>query len=308
MALDRLGRERLGDDADHVVGDDRSILRCADAKQDGGKFVAADAADDVTRARRLLQPLGDHAQHVVAGLVTAQVIHLLEVVDVEIKQRAVLALALDARDRLAQLVLEIVAVVQIGDAVVERHVLKLALGKRHAFPQRQRKAVRQQEAEGDDQHDAEGVVKQAPVQRLVGHVKKQRTDAHRVLKDLFADQTGEQSRIVGDVDPGRIVRVEGLDVLGEDAVRVVLGDKKPAIGTVQGAAEDARRKADDGQNFPRRGLVVEDERRRTAGADDHRLGAQFFHQLLAIGDELVGHQQGDGDECRKPRGQHAQAL
>jgi hypothetical protein len=58
----------------------------------------------------------------------------------------------------------------------------------------------------------------------------------------------------------------------------------------------------------RRHLVVEDERRRAAGADDHCLGAQFFHQLLAIGDELVGHQQGYGDERSQPRGQHAQAL
>ncbi len=176
VTRDRFGRERLGNDLDHVIGDNDRVLRRPNAKKDDREFITADARDDVAATDRLLDSFGDHAQNVVTGLMAAQIVHFLEIVDVEIEQRAVLALALDARDRLAQFVLEIASVRQIGDAIVEGHMLELTLGERHSLPERERETVSQQETKSNDQYDAEGILQHAPVKRVVRHVQQECSD------------------------------------------------------------------------------------------------------------------------------------
>jgi hypothetical protein len=66
----------------------------------------------------------------------------------------------------------------------------------------------------------------------VSHVQEQRTDTHRLLENLFTDQAGEQIRITGDLDLGRVVRVERANRFGKHFMHVILGREQLAVSAV----------------------------------------------------------------------------
>ena len=82
------------------------------------ELVAADARDQIGRAEPLAQHLGDRLEHRVAGRVAVRVVDLLEVVEVEHDDRARVAVADGAGERLDEARLEAAAVEQRGQQVV----------------------------------------------------------------------------------------------------------------------------------------------------------------------------------------------
>ena len=63
------------------------LLVVAGAEGEDHELVAADARDGVARADDRLEAAGERAQDGVAGAVTADVVHVLEAVEVDADQR-----------------------------------------------------------------------------------------------------------------------------------------------------------------------------------------------------------------------------
>ena len=106
LLLDALGEVDGVALALHVLDQDREL-------------VAAQARDEVGRAQHRLQPARQVHQQLVAGLVAEAVVDQLEAVEVEEHHReALLRMALHARDRAHQLLVEVGAVRQLREAVV----------------------------------------------------------------------------------------------------------------------------------------------------------------------------------------------
>ena len=110
-------RDREGEGRQDALADGAGDVRTA--VDDDGELVAADAGDDVTGAHAAAQPLGEHEQELVAGGVTAAVVDVLEVVEVD-EQQAHRTAAL--QDPVGDL-LEQGAVGQAGQRVAEHLVL-----------------------------------------------------------------------------------------------------------------------------------------------------------------------------------------
>ena len=89
-----------------------------DADQDHGELVAADPGDDVGRAAALLQRGADRGEQPVADRMAVEVVDALELVDVEHRERGVLAVARAALDLALELLLEAAAVRQPGERVL----------------------------------------------------------------------------------------------------------------------------------------------------------------------------------------------
>ena len=126
--LDRLG-ERLVD----PLRDDRDVARVDDALDDHRELVAAEARRSVGRANHLLQPVGERTQHRVADVMPEAVVHALEAVDVREQDRRLLARLANGRDRAPETVVEVRAVREPRQRVVQRlpakRFLRLALGR-----------------------------------------------------------------------------------------------------------------------------------------------------------------------------------
>jgi hypothetical protein len=75
----------IGHRADDVVRDLARLLERAPGEQHA-ELVAAEAADDVGVADRVLDQGGDLAQHVVADAMAALVVDRLEAIEVEVAQ------------------------------------------------------------------------------------------------------------------------------------------------------------------------------------------------------------------------------
>ena len=95
------------------------LLVARRAEREHDELVTPDARDRVDAPDDGLQPLGDHAQDGVAGLVAAHVVDALEPVDVDDEQRERLGRPLGARERLLDPVVEQRAVRQAGERVSE---------------------------------------------------------------------------------------------------------------------------------------------------------------------------------------------
>ena len=98
-----------------------------------GELVAADPRDQVARAHAAGKTAADLDQQLVADLVAVAVVDLLEAVEVEQHQRERAPLALGPRPRPLELAVVELAVRQVGERIVHRHVLEglleeLALG------------------------------------------------------------------------------------------------------------------------------------------------------------------------------------
>ena len=75
-----------GEPLAHAVGQSHRVVGRA-GREDHGELLAADPADDIGRPHQVGQDLGEPAQQLVTGAVAVDVVHLLEVVEVEEEQR-----------------------------------------------------------------------------------------------------------------------------------------------------------------------------------------------------------------------------
>ena len=110
----------LADCLDHPDGQGGAVAQLTDELHDG-ELVAAEPGDRIGLAHLLIQSLGDLPQQGVADRVTKGVVHLLEVIEVEVKHRAPLA-PKAASQCFGQPVMEQHPVRQAGQRVVAGHV------------------------------------------------------------------------------------------------------------------------------------------------------------------------------------------
>ena len=115
----------VGHGAHQVVGDLARLVERA-ARQQDAELVAAEAADGVGVAHRLLEQPGNLAQHAVAGGVATLVVHRLEAVEVEVAEHAAVAIATRLLDGFLETPDELAAVDEPGERVVARLVGHLA--------------------------------------------------------------------------------------------------------------------------------------------------------------------------------------
>ena len=92
--------------------------------EDDRELLAADTAHRVGPAHRRAQDVGDVLEHLVALAVPADVVHALEVVDVEHHQRDRVVRAAGALELGAQALVEVPVVVEAGERVGVREVLE----------------------------------------------------------------------------------------------------------------------------------------------------------------------------------------
>ena len=85
--------------------------------QDHGELLAADPADDVRGPDGCAQMVGELGQHVVSDRVAEDVVHLLEVVDVQHHEHDVLVLARGPGQLAAEALVEVAMVVEAGERV-----------------------------------------------------------------------------------------------------------------------------------------------------------------------------------------------
>ena len=93
-------------------------------RQDDGELLAADPADDVGSANSQLEHVGEDLEDLVALSVPADVVHALEVVDVEHHQRDLLSRPAGALELGAEPLVEVAVVVEPGQRVGVRKVLE----------------------------------------------------------------------------------------------------------------------------------------------------------------------------------------
>ena len=124
LALER--QAALADRLEHALGDALRGVAVGVAQQHG-ELVAAEAGHDVRLADAVVQRAADRADDLVAGLVAAGVVDVLEAVEVEQEERALAAVAGGVGDELGQLLVEAAAVEQLGQRVVVGEVLELVL-------------------------------------------------------------------------------------------------------------------------------------------------------------------------------------
>ena len=124
LALER--QAPLADRLEHALGDALRGVAVGVAQQDG-ELVAAEAGDHVGLADAVVQRAADGADDLVAGLVAARVVDVLEAVEVEQEDRALAAVARGVGDVLGELLVEAAAVEELRQRVVVGQVLQLVL-------------------------------------------------------------------------------------------------------------------------------------------------------------------------------------
>ena len=124
LALER--QAPLADRLEHALGDALRGVAVGVAQQDG-ELVAAEAGDHVGLADAVVQRAADRADDLVAGLVAAGVVDVLEAVEVEQEDRALAAVARGVGDVLGELLVEAATVEELRQRVVVGEVLQLVL-------------------------------------------------------------------------------------------------------------------------------------------------------------------------------------
>jgi len=117
--------ERRLDHVEQLLGDVAGIHRAADALHEDGELIATEPRHDVAGAHLGGEPLRHLLQQLVAGLVAQRVVDHLELVDVEEEQRHAAALAPGAGGGALELVLEVLAVAELGERVELRELAEL---------------------------------------------------------------------------------------------------------------------------------------------------------------------------------------
>ena len=121
-------REGLSQAFEHTPAQEMSIVRLLDADLNDAEFVAAQARHGVGRPHAGLQPLGGLLQQEIARAVAEGVVDLLEVIEVEAKDRGPEAAPAGVRQGKVQALAQQHAVRQAGQRVMQRQVLGLRLG------------------------------------------------------------------------------------------------------------------------------------------------------------------------------------
>ena len=104
--------------------DSDGMLRTLNTVQEYHEFVAADPSDGIRAAHAASQAPGRFAQQLVTHLVAQTIVHLLEVVEVDIQHRQLLAFAPGQGYGGMLAVVQQVAVGQCGELIVQGDVLK----------------------------------------------------------------------------------------------------------------------------------------------------------------------------------------
>ena len=115
--------ELLADPREHLL-DPGHVDR---AVEEHRELVATQAGGGVGGADRLVQPLREHLEQQVAGLVAVGVVHRLEAVEVEVEHRRPLAVAAGQVEPVLGAVEEQRPVGQLGERVVHRRVPEFLL-------------------------------------------------------------------------------------------------------------------------------------------------------------------------------------
>src|SRR5665647_2412236 len=118
-----LDDERSGEDIVDAHHHTLEVLARVDARQQQPEVVAAHAGHHVDGAHRLVQPLADRAQQLIAGLAAESVVHVLEAIQVEPHDGKLTLVRLDTRERALQHHREHGAVGQLRDGVDEGELL-----------------------------------------------------------------------------------------------------------------------------------------------------------------------------------------
>ena len=198
LALER--QPALADRLEHALGDPLGGLAVGVAQHDG-ELVAAEAGDDVGLAHALAQRAADGADDLVAGLVAARVVDVLEAVEVEQEQRAAAAVAGGVADELGQLLVEAAAVEQVGQRVVVGQVLELgleALALRDVADDRGQHGalVGLQRADGDVDRELGAVLALAP--QLEAHAERDLRVARLALQHGGEAGADQRARALGE--------------------------------------------------------------------------------------------------------------
>ena len=90
----------------HAADERRGLIVLRRPEREHDELVAADPRDGIRRADDRLEPPRDRPQHLVSGLVAADVVHTLEAVEVDDEERERLARAARAGQRLVDTVVE----------------------------------------------------------------------------------------------------------------------------------------------------------------------------------------------------------
>jgi hypothetical protein len=110
------------------------------------------------------QSFRNHLQDFVTRLMAAEIIDLLEIVDVNEEEGAAFPLSFHATDGRFQFVFEETPIGKPGNSVVQRHLMQLALGMGHPFPQSCCEMAGYQKGKGADEDDAHGVLDHMAIQ------------------------------------------------------------------------------------------------------------------------------------------------
>ncbi|MNM52875.1 hypothetical protein D3C81_639640 [compost metagenome] len=169
-----------GEDLARHAGHLRAVVGRFD---DDDEFVAADAADDVGGAQDGHQTLGNELEQLVAAMVAQGVVDDLEVVQVQQQQARAAVLAVGARQRVGQRIVEFMPVRQLRDRVdvgqVVQMVFRVLGGDARAAHHQHRQAERAQ----DHQQGEGGKLRQAAVLCSQAGAQEQGAAARQGLED-----------------------------------------------------------------------------------------------------------------------------
>ncbi len=120
--------ERTPQRLDQAVHEGHDVAEIGDVDERDGELVAAEPREEVALAQRRLDAGGDLAQHRIAAAMVDGVVDLLELVDVEAEHGDMAAVALHARHRVGEAVVEGLAIGEAGEGVVLFEIAHLRLG------------------------------------------------------------------------------------------------------------------------------------------------------------------------------------
>ena len=130
MAFMAAQLQRLAQHGQQLAGDAFDLVTLAGLFQDDHEFVAAEPRHHVARAQRTPQPAADFHQQHVAGVMAQRIVDDLEAVEIDEQHRKLALVALRGVDRPPQHAVELVAVRQVGQAVMRRQIFDALVGLR----------------------------------------------------------------------------------------------------------------------------------------------------------------------------------
>ncbi|MNN19546.1 hypothetical protein D3C81_1327910 [compost metagenome] len=291
MAFEVERRSQHGEDLARHAGHFRGVVGRFD---DDDEFIAADAADDVGAAQDGHQALGDELEQLVAAVVAQRIVDYLEVVQVQQQQAHAAVLAVGARQRVGQGVVEFMAVRQLRDGVDVGQVVQMVFrmlgrGARAAHHQE-----RQAERAQADKHGEGGKLRQAGVQRRQAGTQVERAAAGQGLQYRGA--------AVQVIEVQAVARRRRHGVVA--AARVA--GKRCAIGAVEQGLPDMRGGGEGSEQLLCRETIVFAHGLGGGGCQHVGLDVQVALEGFLKGKQLEEDQQQAGRGQHGRRGQQVQ--